>query len=57
MVVTGDAGLKKRLKEEMEWLQKDAQITTQDDLMKVDRRVGFKVRAAMWLVEKLGGAL
>ena len=57
MIVTGDVGLKKRLKEEMEWLQKDAQITTQDDLMKVDRRVGFKVRAAMWLVEKLGGAL
>jgi CDP-diacylglycerol---glycerol-3-phosphate 3-phosphatidyltransferase len=57
MIVTGDEGLKKRLKEETEWLQKDAQITTQDDLMKVDRRVGFKVRAAMWLVEKLGGAL
>ena len=57
MVVTGDEGLKKKLREETEWLQKDAQVTTQDDLMKVDRRVGFKVRVAMWLVEKLGGAL
>ena len=57
MIVTGDEGLKKKLKEETEWLEKDAQVTTQDDLMKVDRRVGFKVRAAMWLVEKLGGAL
>ena len=57
MVVTGDENLKKKLKAETEWLQEDAQVTTQDDLMKVDRRVGFKVRAAMWLVEKLGGAL
>lgn len=57
MVVTGDTELKKRLKEETEWLQTDAQVTTQDDLMKMDRRVGFRVRAAMWLVEKLGGAL
>lgn len=57
MIVTDDEGLKKRLKEETEWLQKDAQVTTQDDLMRVDRRVGFKVRVAMWLVEKLGGAL
>ena len=57
MIVTGDEGLKKRLQEETEWLQKDATVTTQDDLMKVDRRVGLKVRVAMWLVEKLGGAL
>jgi CDP-diacylglycerol--glycerol-3-phosphate 3-phosphatidyltransferase len=57
MIVTDDEGLKKKLKAETEWLQKDARVTTQDDLMKVDRRVGFKVRVAMWLVEKLGGAL
>ena len=57
MIVTGDEGLKKKLKEETEWLQRDAQVTTQDDLMKVERRVGFKVRMAMWMVEKLGGAL
>ena len=57
MVVTGDEDLKKKLKAETEWLQEDAKIATQDDLMKIDRRVGFKVRAAMWLVEKLGGAL
>jgi CDP-diacylglycerol---glycerol-3-phosphate 3-phosphatidyltransferase len=57
LIVTGDDKLKRRLKEETEWLQKDAKVTTQDDLMKVDRRVGLKVRAAMWLVGKLGGAL
>jgi CDP-diacylglycerol---glycerol-3-phosphate 3-phosphatidyltransferase len=57
LVVTGDTGLQKKLKEETEWLQQDAKIATQDDLMKVDRRVGLKVRIAMWLVEKLGVAL
>ena len=57
LVVTGDTDLQRKYKEETEWLQRDAVVTTQDDLMKVDRRVGFKVRIAMWLVEKLGGAL
>ena len=57
LIVTGNEGLQKRLQEETEWLQKDATITTQDDLMKIDRRVGLRVRVAMWLVEKLGGAL
>jgi CDP-diacylglycerol--glycerol-3-phosphate 3-phosphatidyltransferase len=57
MIVTADPTLQKKLKAETEWLQKDAMVTTMNDLRKVDRRVGFKVRAAMWLVEKLGGAL
>jgi CDP-diacylglycerol--glycerol-3-phosphate 3-phosphatidyltransferase len=57
MVVTGDEGLKARLKQETENLQANATVVTQDDLAKVDRRVGFKVRAALWLVEALGGAL
>ena len=57
MVVTGNEDLKRRLKEETEWLQADASATTMDELIKNDRRVGFKVRVAMWLVEKLGGAL
>jgi CDP-diacylglycerol---glycerol-3-phosphate 3-phosphatidyltransferase len=57
MILTADPELKKKLKAETEWLQKDATVTTIDDLRMVDRRVGFKVRAAMWLVERLGGAL
>jgi CDP-diacylglycerol---glycerol-3-phosphate 3-phosphatidyltransferase len=57
LVITGDKELQRKYKEETEWLQRDAVVTTQDDLMKVDRRVGLKVRLAMWLVEKLGGAL
>lgn len=57
MILTADPELKRKLRAETEWLQKDATVTTVDDLRKVDRRVGFRVRAAMWLVEKLGGAL
>lgn len=57
VVVTGNEDLKRRLKEETDWLQKDAAVATPEDLMKIDRRVGIKVRVAMWLVEKLGGAL
>ncbi|KAI1622906.1 phosphatidylserine synthase [Exophiala viscosa] len=57
MVVTGDDRLKARLKKETENLEADATITTQDDLAKVDRRVGLRVRLALWLVEALGGAL
>lgn len=57
LVVTGDEELQRKFKEETEWLQQDAVTVTKDDLMKVDRRVGLKVRVAMWLVEKLGGAL
>ena len=57
LVVTGDEALKRRLKAEVAWLEKDATVTTQDDLMKIERRVGARVRAALWLVERLGGAL
>lgn len=57
MVITGNEELKKKLKAETQWLQEDATVTTQDDLMRIERRVGFKVRAALWLVERLGGAL
>jgi CDP-diacylglycerol--glycerol-3-phosphate 3-phosphatidyltransferase len=57
MILTGDEGLKKRLKAEVENLEADATLATQDTLARVDRRVGLKVRLALWLVEALGGAL
>lgn len=57
LVITADEELKRKLKAETEWLEKDATVTTRDDLMKIDRRVGARVRAALWLVERLGGAL
>lgn len=57
LVMTGNEELKRKLRAETEWLQKDATVTTKDDLMKIERRVGARVRAALWLVERLGGAL
>ncbi|KPI42359.1 CDP-diacylglycerol--glycerol-3-phosphate 3-phosphatidyltransferase [Cyphellophora attinorum] len=57
VVVTSDDNLKRKLKQEITWLQEDASVTTQDDLAKVDRRVGLRVRLSLWLVEALGGAL
>lgn len=57
LVVTNDETLQRRMMEETEKLQEDALVTSSDDLRKAERRVGLKVRMAMWLVEKLGGAL
>ncbi|KAL4966807.1 CDP-diacylglycerol--glycerol-3-phosphate 3-phosphatidyltransferase [Aspergillus stella-maris] len=57
LVVTGDEGLKKRLGAETEWLQTDAKAIERDDLRKTERRVRWNVRLAMWIVEKVGGAL
>lgn len=57
MVVTDDQGLKKRMGEEIQWLQKDAEGISREDLRKTERRVRWNVRLAMWIVEKVGGAL
>ena len=57
LILTSDDTLKRKLKAETLWLQKDATAATQDDLAKVERRVSLKVRLALWLVEALGGAL
>lgn len=57
VVITTDENLKQRLGEEAEWLQKDSQPVSREDLRRVERRVGWHVRLAMWIVEKVGGAL
>ena len=57
LIVTKDEGLKKRLGEEQKWLQDYATTATRDDLAKTERRVGLKVRVAMWIVQLLGGQL
>ncbi|KAL4807792.1 hypothetical protein BDV18DRAFT_136059 [Aspergillus unguis] len=57
LVVTGDEELKKRLGAETKWLQTDATEISRDDLRKTERRVRWNVRLAMWIVEKVGGAL
>ncbi|KAL1968972.1 hypothetical protein VTN77DRAFT_806 [Rasamsonia byssochlamydoides] len=57
LVITSDEALKRRLGEETEWLQKDARPISREDLRRTERRVGWNVRLAMWIVEKVGGAL
>ncbi len=57
LIVTRDAGLKSRLKGEQEWLQEHARAMTREDFSTNERRVGLKVRIAMWIVSLVGGAL
>ncbi|OJJ41402.1 hypothetical protein ASPWEDRAFT_34956 [Aspergillus wentii DTO 134E9] len=57
LVVTNDETLKKKLGAETELLQKDAKAISREDLRRTERRVGWNVRLAMWIVEKVGGAL
>ncbi|KAJ4306624.1 CDP-diacylglycerol--glycerol-3-phosphate 3-phosphatidyltransferase [Collariella sp. IMI 366227] len=57
LIVTENEGLKKRLGEEQHWLKEHTNVATRDDFAKADRRVGFKVRAAMMIVQLMGGAL
>ncbi|KAL3465816.1 hypothetical protein BJX64DRAFT_43978 [Aspergillus heterothallicus] len=57
LVLTGDEGLKERLGAEQAWLQTHASAISREDLRRTERRVGWNVRLAMWIVEKVGGAL
>lgn len=57
LVLTTDEALKRRLGEESQWLQKDASAISREDFRRTERRVGWNVRLAMWIVEKVGGAL
>lgn len=57
LVVTTNEGLRRRLAEEQAWLQEHAAPVGLDDFAKMERRVGLKVRAAMWIVSLVGGQL
>ncbi|PKX96849.1 CDP-diacylglycerol--glycerol-3-phosphate 3-phosphatidyltransferase [Aspergillus novofumigatus IBT 16806] len=57
LVVTNDQELKRKLGAETDWLQKDSQAISREDLRRTERRVSWKVRLAMWIVDKVGGAL
>jgi CDP-diacylglycerol--glycerol-3-phosphate 3-phosphatidyltransferase len=57
LVVTRDEDLKRRLGDEVNWLQKNSQKVTIEDFMRTERRVSLKVRLALWLVGALGGQL
>ncbi|KAG4440247.1 hypothetical protein IFR05_004266 [Cadophora sp. M221] len=57
VIVTSDEGLKARLGEERDGLGVYAERVGMDDFVKVERRVGIRVRVAMWIVQLVGGAL
>jgi len=57
LVVTEDEGLKKRLGEEVDWLQENSKTVQMGDFERTERRVSLKVRLALWLVGVLGGQL
>ncbi|KAH9215749.1 hypothetical protein DL95DRAFT_445794 [Leptodontidium sp. 2 PMI_412] len=57
VIVTSDEGLKARLGEERDGLGVYAEKVGMDDFVKVERRVGIRVRVAMWIVQLVGGAL
>jgi CDP-diacylglycerol---glycerol-3-phosphate 3-phosphatidyltransferase len=57
VLVTRDEGLMKRLGDEEQWLKDYARVVDENEYKKEDRKVSWKVRAAMWTVKVLGGAL
>ena len=57
MVVTTDEGLQQKWKEEEENLAQYARPVTEEELGSKDRRASWKVRMAMWIVKRVGGAL
>lgn len=56
-VVTRNEGLMKRLGEEERWLQEYAGVVDKGTFERTERRVGWHVRVAMWIVTAVGGAL
>ena len=57
MVVTSDEGLMRKWKMEEEMLKKPSRQATELELEGKDRRAGWRVRVAMWIVRMVGGAL
>lgn len=57
VVVTKDEALMRKLKREEELLMSHTSRVREEDLETEDRRAGWRVRVAMWLVKVLGGAL
>ena len=57
MIATSDAGLRRRLGEEVRWLNEHAQPVGEEEFEKPERKVSIGVRLSMWAVRVLGGAL
>ena len=57
VIVTSDPALRKKLKEEEAALVAYSEQVTVRELRSKERRANWRTRMAMWLVEKVGGAL
>lgn len=57
VVVARDESLKRKLAKEESWLQEFASKVDREEFEKPGRKVSLKVRAAMWFVNVVGGAL
>ena len=57
IIATSDPGLRRRLGEEVKWLNKHATPVDEGEFEKPERKVSVAVRLSMWAVRVLGGAL
>lgn len=57
LIVTRDAGLQQQWKREEEALVAQSRAVTEEELSGKERRAGWRVRFAMWIVSMVGGAL
>jgi CDP-diacylglycerol--glycerol-3-phosphate 3-phosphatidyltransferase len=57
IIATSDPGLRRRLGEEVKWLNEHAQPVSEAEFEKPERKVSLGVRLSMWAVRVLGGAL
>ena len=57
VIATSDAGLRRRLGEEVAWLNEHAKPVDESEFEKPERKVSVAVRLSMWAVRVLGGAL
>ncbi|MCJ1303962.1 CDP-diacylglycerol--glycerol-3-phosphate 3-phosphatidyltransferase [Hypocenomyce scalaris] len=57
LIITGDETLMRRLADEEKWLLKYSRRVDLEEFRRTERRVGWHVRVAMWVVRVLGGAL
>ncbi|RKF61877.1 CDP-diacylglycerol--glycerol-3-phosphate 3-phosphatidyltransferase [Erysiphe neolycopersici] len=57
IILTNNLNLKKQLAKERDALEENAKTISYTELSTPERRVGLKVRLAMWIVSTVGGAL
>lgn len=57
LVVTDDEGLMRKWRREEEGLRKWTREVGETELAGEERRAGWRVRVAMWIVKVVGGAL